>query len=679
MPRPITIDDLFVLKLVSDAQISPGGERVVCVVKTIDREKNKYLSHLYLCDLRTGEVRQFTSGEVSDSQPRWSPDGKSIAFVSNRQKPKTQIYLIPADGGEARALTSLDEGGIGEIAWSPDGTKIAFTFRLTPEQWRESAVKERKEKGLSTPPRIITRPFYRLDGAGYFDGQYYQVWVADAHTGEAKQLTSENTSCGSLSWSPDSQRIAFVCNRTENPDLNPNLEDIWLVPAEGGELQRVEAPKGPKGGVAFSPDGTCIAFIGHTKVEDIWGVTNNHLWITNLKTGEARDITECFDRSLGNLTLSDTRDVSGGSCPVWSPDGTRLLFLASDWGSTVLFTAPADGGEPTAVRGNRSDITGFSVSADGTRIAWSEGAPSRLHEVFVGELRDGSLTEATLVTALNASWLEEVALQTPEEFTCTSPDGNTVHGWVLHPPDFDPGRKYPLILEVHGGPHAQYGWVFFHEFQLLAAQGYMVLYTNPRGSKGYGEAYTAAIKGDWGGPDYTDLMAAVEHIVARGYTDETRMGVMGGSYGGYMTNWVVSHTNRFRAAITDRSVVNLHSMAGTCDFPLLPGDYFRGNAWAEPEHLWEHSPLKYAGNIETPLLIIHSEGDLRCPMEQAEQLFAALKVQGKEAVLVRYPLESSHGLSRSGPPDLRVHRLEQILQWWSRHLGEASHQVSAGQ
>jgi dipeptidyl aminopeptidase/acylaminoacyl peptidase len=669
MPRTVTVDDLFQLRLVSDAQISPDGERVVCVVKTADREKNKYISHLYLCDVRTREVRPFTSGEVADSRPRWSPDGKSIAFVSDRQRPKSQIFLIPVDGGEARALTSLEEGSIGEIAWSPDGTKIAFTFRLTPEQWREQTAKERKEKGLSTPPRIITRLFYRLDGAGFFDGEYYQVWVADTRTGEARRLTHEVTSCGSLSWAPDGTQIAFVCNRSEDPDLNPNLEDIWLVPAEGGHLQRVEAPPGPKSGLVFSPDGTRIAYIGHTQVEDIWGVTNDHLWIADLGTGTARDITEGFDRSLGNLTLSDMRDVGGGSRPAWTPDSNRLLFLASDRGSTVLYSISAEGGEPTALRGERADITGFSLSADGKRIAWCEGTATQPHEVFVGTLGSGAIQHPDVITRFNADWLAEVHIQAPEELTCLSPDGNEVHGWILHPPGFDPTRKYPLVLEIHGGPHAQYGWVFFHEFQLLAAQGCVVLYTNPRGSKGYGEAHTAAIKGAWGGADYTDLMAAVDTLLARGYIDETRMGVMGGSYGGYMTNWVVSHTDRFRAAITDRSVVNLHSMAGTCDFPLLPGgDYFRGNTWAEPQHLWERSPLKYAGNIHTPLLILHSEGDLRCPIEQAEQLFTALKVQKKEAVLVRYPLESSHGLSRSGPPDLRAHRLQQIVDWWKKHL-----------
>lgn len=668
MPRAVTIDDLFRLKLVSDAQISPDGERVVCVVKSIDREKNKYFSHLYLCDLRTREVRLFTNGEVADSQPRWAPDGKRIAFVSNRQKPKSQIFVIPVDGGEAQALTSLEEGSIDEIAWSHDGTKIAFTFRQTPEQWRESAVKERKERGLSTPPRVITRPFYRLDGFGFFDGEYFQVWVVDAQTGETKPLTSESTSCRSLCWSPDSQRIAFVCNRSENPDLNPNLEDIWLVPAGGGDPQRVEAPKGPKSGTAFSPDGTRIAYIGHTKVEDIWGVTNDHLWIVDLGAGDARDITEGFDRSLGNLTLSDMRDVGGQNRPVWTPDGSRLLFLASDRGSTVMYSISAKGGEPVPLRGHRADITGFTLSADGRRVAWCEGSPVQPHEVFAGTIAGGVLTEAEAITHFNAQWLTELQLQEPEEFTCLAPDGNEVHGWLIHPPDFNPAKKYPLILEIHGGPHAQYGWVFFHEFQLLAAQGYVVIYTNPRGSKGYGEAYTSAIKGAWGGPDYTDLMAVVDHVLQRGYIDEARLGVMGGSYGGFMTNWVVSHTDRFRAAITDRSVVNLHSMAGTCDYPLLPGDYFRGNAWAEPEHLWDHSPLKYAGDIHTPLLIIHSEGDLRCPIEQAEQLFAALKVQGKDALLVRYPQDSSHGMSRSGPPDLRAQRLEQILQWWAKHL-----------
>jgi dipeptidyl aminopeptidase/acylaminoacyl peptidase len=291
------------------------------------------------------------------------------------------------------------------------------------------------------------------------------------------------------------------------------------------------------------------------------------------------------------------------------------------------------------------------------------GDPLHPGDVYGIELT-GAPAELRRLTDANGSLLAELELAAPEEVVAPSGDGE-VHGWLLRPKS---GAPAPLVLYIHGGPHTQYGWSMLHEFQLLAARGYAVLYTNPHGSRGYGQAHVEAIRSDWGGADYRDLMAAVDHAVTLPGIDPERLGVTGGSYGGYMTNWIVGHTDRFRCGITQRSVVNLHSMGGTCDFNFSESPYFGGNTWSEPERFLAQSPLSYAGNVRTPLLILHSEGDLRCPIEQAEQLFAALRRQGKEVELVRYPREANHGLSRCGPPDLRRDRLERILGWLDRWL-----------
>jgi dipeptidyl aminopeptidase/acylaminoacyl peptidase len=311
-----------------------------------------------------------------------------------------------------------------------------------------------------------------------------------------------------------------------------------------------------------------------------------------------------------------------------------------------------------------------NLSADAARAALVIADACTPAEVgvgaFVGEA--GPLNTRTL-TRFNKPLIEEFEISEPEPHWIESADGTKVHVWVLKPAGFKPGRKYPAVLEIHGGPHAQYGETFFHEFQVLAAAGYVVVYSNPRGSKGYGDGHCAAIKGNWGQADWRDVQAVIAFMKALPFVDTARLGVMGGSYGGYMTNWVIAHTHEFAAAITDRCVSNLVSMVGSSDLPLVPGEYWRGNSWDDTEALWEQSPLKHFGNVKTPTLIIHSEGDLRCNVEQAEQVFAALKLRKIPTRFVRYPSSTSHGLSRSGPPDLRIHRLQQIVSWWKEHLG----------
>ncbi|MFN7018928.1 MAG: prolyl oligopeptidase family serine peptidase [Fimbriimonadales bacterium] len=666
MKRAITIDDLFRIKLLGSPQIAPDGSQIVFVYKWIDPEKNKYFSNLWR--VRVGEgALPFTYGEWSDTQPRWSPDGKQVAFISNRQKPKSQIYVIPADGGEARPITNLEEGSIAEFAWSPDGSKIAFIYRETAPEWREQARKERQEKGFSNPPRVIRRAHWRLDGDGAFVEQRYHLYVVDVKTGATKQLTADpEFSESSPAWSPCGNYIAFLSNRHPDPDNHPGYDAIWIVPAEGGDLRRVEAPDGPKYAVRWSPDGKYLAYIGNPYPDDPYP-RNDHVWRVSVDGSDAVDLIASLDNTVGVGTLTDVREFGGGAPLLWSADSQHLYFLVSERGGVYPYRVKVDGTHLDKLLDGDFEVADLSLSQDEHRLALLKGDATHPHELFLAE-RTGNTLSLTQLTAFNQPLLDEVAIAHPEEFEVEADDGVKIHGWLLKPPDFDPARNYPTILMIHGGPHAMYGRVFFHEFQLHAAHGYIVAYTNPRGSVGYGEAFARAIKGDWGNRDFKDLMTVTDYLASLPFVDAERMGVAGGSYGGYMTNWIVGHTARFKAAITDRSVVNLVSMAGTSDFPMIPNRYWQGNFWDEPQKLWECSPLAYAGRITTPLLIVHSEGDLRCPISEADQLFAALVRQGKEVLYIRYPAESSHGLSRSGPPDLRRHRLEQYLNWWQEHL-----------
>ncbi|GIV08044.1 MAG: putative peptidase YuxL [Fimbriimonadales bacterium] len=666
MKRAITIDDLFRIKLLGSPQIAPDGSQVVFVCKWIDAEKNRYFANLWR--VRLGEEPQpFTYGEWNDSQPRWSPDGKYVAFISSRQKPKSQIYVIPTDGGEARPITNLEEGSIAEFAWSPDGRKIAFIYRETAPEWREQARKERQEKGFSTPPRILRRAYWRLDGDGAFVDQRYHLYVVDVFTGETKQLTADpEFSESSPTWSPDGESIAFISNRHPDPDNHPSHDAIYSIPADGGAMRQVDAPDGPKYTLRWSPDGKYLAYIGNPYPDDPYP-RNDHVWRVSVDGGDAVNLIAQLNNTVGVGTLTDVREFGGSASLLWSTDSQHLYFLVSECGGVYPYRVKVDGTHLDKLLDGDFEIADMSLAADEHRLALLKGDATHPHELFLAE-RTGNTLNLTPLTAFNQPLLDEVALAQPEEFEVTADDGVAVHGWLLKPPDFDPARKYPTILMIHGGPHAMYGRVFFHEFQLHAAQGYVVAYTNPRGSVGYGEAFARAIKGDWGNRDFQDLMTIADYLASLPFVDAERMGVAGGSYGGYMTNWIVGHTNRFKAAITDRSVVNLVSMAGVSDFPMIPNRYWQGNFWDEPQKLWERSPLAYAGRITTPLLIVHSEGDLRCPISEADQLFAALRRQGKEVLYIRYPTESSHGLSRSGPPDLRRHRLEQYLAWWARWL-----------
>jgi len=656
--RPITAEDLLTLQTIGDVQISPDGAQVAFVRTVTDTDKNKYKSEIWRVPADgSRSPRQFTAGAASASSPRWSPDGTQIVFISDRQDEAAQIFLIAADGGEALALTTLEPGGVQGLHWSPDGSQIAFLYRATPVNYTKKAVEERKEKGLSSPPRVHTRLFYRLDGFGYFDGEYWQVAVADVSTGKTRVLTSGEFSCSSVTWSPDGKTLAFLSDRRPDGDALPDADtQVWTVPAAGGELAQINAPNGDKSGFTWSPNGSQFAYTGNPDALDQWGTNNDRVFVLPVTGGEARDLMGHTDKAVGALAISDVGG-GGGEDLVWSANGMTLYFPVSESGDVRLCKIAAAGGDLVYLTEATQVVGSFSIA--GETFAASISKPTMPGEVFVGERQ---------LSHLNQPWLDEIALQTPEPFAIPNGSGGEVPGWFLTPPNFEANGTAPLVVYVHGGPHLQYGNMLFHELQWLAAQGYVVAYANPRGSKGYGEAHTKAIKGDWGGPALADVEAVVDEAIQRGYADPKKTAIMGGSYGGYLTAWAVGHTDRFACAIADRLVNDLPSMAGTCDFPWSHGTYYKGNSWDDPSDLWHHSPLAYAGKINTPLLLIHSDGDLRCPVSQAEELFAALRLQRKPVEFVRYPAETSHGLSRSGPPDLRLDRLQRNLAWLDKYL-----------
>jgi dipeptidyl aminopeptidase/acylaminoacyl peptidase len=665
--KPITPEDILRLQFVGDPQISPDGTCVLFSKKHVN-EKNKYVSNLFTVTL-DGEIEQWTQGENGAGSGRWSPNGKYIAFVSGREKPSSQFFLLPTKGGEARKLTELPEGSVGGFKWSPNSKYIAFTFREQHPDWTEKAKKEREEKGLSTPPRELADDWYRLDGDGYFGPQRYKLCLLDVATGKHKTIC-EACPMGNYSyvWSPDSKELAVAHTVNARPLAQPENDQIFRLDLEGKASMLKGLPKGPKGGLSWSPDGKSIAFYGDDHEDNPWGVYNNKLFVVSVDGGEAKCLSRDDDYCMSVGVLADAREGAGDGSPIWSPD-SKAIYVQIGWhGEIQLGFVQVDVGRVKLLTKGKHAISIGNVSADGEKFACLFGNATTMSEIGVYDLSKHH-NEPALLTGFNDAFHKEVKVVEPEEVWLDTPDKTKVQTWVMKPIGAADAKKHPAILEIHGGPHAQYGWAFFHEFQVLAAQGYVVVYSNPRGSKGYGEAHCDAIRGTWGDKDWVDVQVVRDWMKKQPFINATKMGVMGGSYGGYMTNWVVGHTNDFKAAITDRCVSNLVSMGGSSDFPFIEDSYWKGAPWGDIETLWKQSPIAYFGKVQTPMLIIHSEGDLRCNIEQSEQVFSALQQRGIESRFVRYPVTTSHGMSRGGPADLRIHRLNEIVQWWAKHLG----------
>lgn len=662
MHRITRAEDLYDFTLISGCEISPDGKTVVYSLQRVDRKTEKKYSNLWVVPTEGGPPQQFTYGDHADSQPKWSPDGEKIAFISNRGKEEQpQIYIIPFQGGEAHALTDL-KGDFEETEWSPDGKKIVFTFRKKDREEIEREEDEQKKK-LGVVSRHIIRVIFCEDNRGFLPKERLHIWVVDVQTGGTTQLTDgEIHNETEPSWSPDGKRIVFCSNRTRDPDLDPDEIDIFVIPAQGGTFTRIETPSGPKSVPRFSPDGSFIAYCGHEEKLIPW--KQRSLWIVPVSGGEARNLTERHDFDVSANTVNDLPGKLQEMPPVWSPDSKKIYFQVSRHGCTVLRSVDVDTGELHSLIEDKGVVGACTFDREQKKLAYLYGTmrdPGQIYVYAAETKRSSRLTNVN-------EWLHTADLGEVEEVWFKGKEGNDIQGWIIKPPGFDASKKYPSILEIHGGPRTQYGYFFMHEFYYLAASGYVVYFCNPRGSEGYGEEHCKAIWNRWGTVDYEDLMAWADFMEKKAYIDPKRRGVTGGSYGGYMTNWIIGHTNRFAAAVTQRSVSNLISMYGSSDFNWLSEeDFGHQPPWENVENYWEQSPLKYIGNCTTPTMVIHNEKDMRADKEQGLQIFVALKRMGVETELVLFP-DEPHGLSRHGRTDRRIERLNSIRGWFDRHL-----------
>ena len=648
--RRIKVEDLRRFKFVSDPQISPDGSMIAFVLSAVEHEEDGYDRHIWMAETGTGALYQFTHGQGSDTSPRWSPDGSKLLFLSRGREPekKTQLYVIPLRGGEATLVAETDEG-VGSPKWAPNGRDILFTSRV----WTE-------EKPEETDVKVIRRIRYKFNAMGYFEGRRTHLFTVRQGR-KPRQLTDGEYDVEYAQWSPDGKEIAFITSMEPDADTT-RVRDIYEVPAKGGDPEKITGGDCAITALSYSPDGESIAFIGHDQPEEL--AVDYDLYLMPSGGGEKRCLTEGFDRSLGMGVGSDLRVSTPDPGAVWSSDGKHIHFLTADTPHCNVYKVGVDGGEVDTVIGGRV-VDGFSVSGDGAKIAFNAMSATRPCELY---LLDG---EEKRLSRFNDRLLNGLELVEPESFTFTNRLGRVVEGWIIKPVGWEEGRKYPCVLEMHGGPRGVYGDGIFQEFQLLAAEGYAVIYTNPRGSAGYEEPYTQAVMRHYGEVDYEDFMDFTDEALKRfPWIDETRLGLTGGSYGGYTTNWIIGHTDRFNAAVTCRSICNWVSKFGVSDIGFMQPESISGRKTYWGDDLVEqmgHSPLYYAGDVKTPCLIIHSEEDYRCPMAEGEQWFTALKLNGVPTELVRFPGEN-HELSRGGKPKHREERLRHILRWFKEYL-----------
>jgi dipeptidyl aminopeptidase/acylaminoacyl peptidase len=662
--RKITAEDLYLFNTVSEVRISPDGQTVVYTVQKVDRKTEKKYTNLWVVPTNGGEPHQFTYGDQHDGSARWSPDGTTIAFLSDRadkDKP-AQIYLIPFTGGEASQLTQI-AGEISDVSWSSDGKRLLCIVRKEDVETLEREQDKQKKK-LGVVARHYDRVFYKLDGYGYLPHERTHIWIVDARSGKARQLTDHAIFDERYpAWSPDGKWVAFMSNRCEDPDLNPDQWDLFIMPASGGEARKIDAPVGEKSLPSYSPDGKMIAYIAQ-EGEGL-SYKNAGLWVVPVDGSSApRNLTAKYDLHVNSSTINDVGSPELMP-PTWSKDGNRLFFNTVVHGSSVLKSIAVTGDELHDEIGEGGVVGSFSIDKAQKKMAYFYGRMDDPVQVCVREGGRGNLHS---ITKLNRRLLDGIDLGQVEEVWFKGPDKNDLQGWIIKPPGFDLSKKYPSVMEIHGGPLTQYGKFFMHEFYFLAAHGYVVYFSNPRGGRGYGEEHAKAIYGDWGGADYADLMVWADYMERQPYIDPQRMGVTGGSYGGYMTVWIIGHTQRFKAAVTQRCVSNFVSMWGSSDLNWS-FQYELGNKppFEDLQKYWKHSPIAYIGNARTPTLVLHNEFDLRCPIEQGEQVFVALKKLGVESEMVRFP-DEFHGLSRTGRTDRRIARLNHILRWFDKYL-----------
>ena len=687
--RNITEKDLFSFVWIADPQVSPEGSRVAFVRVTVNEKKDGYNTSIWTVSPVTGETHQLTNG-TRDSSPRWSPDGKYLAFVRVTEKDgrpdQPQLFMLAMAGGDSFQFTTLPRGA-SQPQWSPDGKTIAFVNSANPEDLAKQASMQRPQPSPSPSPgeakkpednresdvRVITRAVYRSNNSGYLDSKHPQhIWVVSApRTGDDKftprQLTSGRFDEGSVTWARDSSQIYFTSDHREESYYELPKTDVYSIAVAGGQPIKLTSFNMGAGGFALSPNGKQLAFIASV-TEPVNSYTEPDLWVMDVASGaQPRNLTGDFDYDVGSGVGGDNTAprAGGGNPPVWSADGRSIIEVYAKEGKANVGAFEVASGKETDVTSGNQAIVSFRAAPDASRFVCIISTPTRIGDLFwLGH--PGGATKQ--LTHLNDELFSRLNLTEPEEIWYKSFDGKRVHAWVQKPPDFDAHKKYPLILNIHGGPHAAYGFIFDHEFQWMAAKGYVVLYPNPRGSTSYGQEFGNIIQYHYPGDDYKDLMAGVDELVGRGYIDTNKLGVTGGSGGGLLTNWTIGQTTRFAAAVSQRDIANWSDWWYSADFTLFQPSWFKAPPFEDPEDYKARSPLTYIKNVKTPLMLILGEADYRTPPGAGgEEMFRALKYRRIPTVMVRFPNES-HELSRSGQPWHRIERLQHIVGWFDHWL-----------
>jgi len=684
--RNITEKDLFNFAWIADPQVSPDGSRIAFTRVTVNDRKDNYNTAIWTVDVATGASRQLTNG-TRDSTPRWSPDGKYLVFVRSAEREgrpePPQLFMLSMSGGESFAFTSLPRGA-GGPQWSPDGKMISFLNSATAEELAKAQARSQatpspspaaspKPEERESDVRVITRAIYRSNGAGYVDNKHpTHIWVINApRTGDEKvtpkQLTNGRFDDGNVAWSKDSTTLYFVSDHTDEPYYELPSTDIFSVAVTGGQPSKLTTFDMGAAALSVSPDGKKFAFYASVS-KPVQSYTEPDLWVMDIApNAKPKNLTQTFNFDVGSGVGGDNTAPrgGGGNPPVWSADGKRIFATFAKEGKANVGAFDATTGRETDVTSGNQAVVSFRPTADGSKFALLISTPTKIGDLF---WLDGTAGTPRQLTHINDELFAKLNLTEPEEVWYTSFDGKKVQTWVQKPPDFDPNKKYPLILNIHGGPHSAYGFIFDHEFQWMAAKGYVVLYPNPRGSTSYGQEFGNIIQYKYPGDDYKDLMAGVDELLKRGYIDEKRLGVTGGSGGGLLTNWTIGQTTRFAAAVSQRDIADWADWWYTADFTLFQPSWFKAPPFEDPEDYRARSPITYINKVQTPLMLILGETDYRTPTGSGgEQMFRALKYRKIPTVMVRFPNET-HELSRSGQPWHRIERLQHIVGWFDRWL-----------
>ena len=652
----LTIDAFLDWEYVNSPQVSPDGAQIVYTRRWTDKMNDKYEDEVWIMNA-DGTRNRFL---VKGSQPRWSPDGRRLAYVGAGQPGGAQIFVKWLDAAEETQLTHLERAP-GNISWSPDGKHIAFTMLVpSTQQFKINMPPRPAGARWMDAPRVVDRLDYRNDGSGWRPEGYSHIFLVSADGGTPRQLTDGDYNHSGPEWSPDGETIYFSGNRRADAEYLWRESDIYAVNIKSAQIRQLTDRKGPDSNPTVSPDGKWIAYTGFDQTDDTYLVS--HLYLMGADGANKRVLTPDFDRAPSDLE--------------WAADGSGVYFTAEDRGTSNLWFEPAKGGQPTQLTKGTHIFTFSSLSRNGV-VAGLLASPHAPNDVVAFNLKN---PVPQRLTNVNDDVLEGRKLGEVEEVWYDSVGGKKIQGWIVKPPDFDPAKKYPLILYIHGGPHSMYNVGFNFEFQQHAAEGYVVLYTNPRGSTGYGQEFGNAIKNNYPGDDYTDLMNGVDEVIKRGYIDPQNLFVCGGSGGGVLTSWIVGHTDRFAGAVVMKPVVNWYSFVGTTDssswyynFAKLP--------WEDPAEHLRRSPIAYVGNVKTPTMLMVGELDLRTPLEQTEQYYRALKMRHVPTLMVRLP-DEYHGFNADWTNRHPSNRIAQILYlrgWFDKYRRKpAQPAVAAG-